>query len=103
MTPLEELLTTIATEHLDIRTLKTRRSDRLDFHNLAVWQLKTALEAAFQAGTKATPSDATAPGLPARFDKYEIHGVREFDDGAGKYCEQVPDDEAAFWSLIWDL
>jgi hypothetical protein len=34
-----------------------------------------------------------------RFDAYEVHGVREFDDGAGKYCEQVPDDEAEFWSL----
>ena len=37
--------------------------------------------------------------LPTRFDGYEIHGVREFDDGGGKYCEQVPDDEAMFWSL----
>jgi hypothetical protein len=34
-----------------------------------------------------------------RFDDYEVHGVREFDDGAGKYCEQVPDDEAESWSL----
>ena len=34
-----------------------------------------------------------------RFDAYEVHGVREFDDGAGKYCEQVPDDEAESWSL----
>jgi hypothetical protein len=37
--------------------------------------------------------------IPVRFDDYEIHGVREFDDGGGTYCEQVPDDEAAFWSL----
>jgi hypothetical protein len=35
----------------------------------------------------------------ARFDDYEVHGVREFDDGAGRYCEQVPDDQAEFWSL----
>ena len=25
--------------------------------------------------------------------------MREFDDGGGKYCEQVPDDKAKFWSL----
>jgi hypothetical protein len=28
MTPLKELITTIATEHLDIQTVKARRSDR---------------------------------------------------------------------------
>jgi hypothetical protein len=41
----------------------------------------------------------SGPPLPTRFDEYEVHGVREFDDGNGKYCEQVPDDEAIFWSL----
>lgn len=34
------------------------------------------------------------------FDAYEIHGVAEFTDAAGeKFCEQVPDNEAQFWSL----
>jgi len=33
------------------------------------------------------------------FEAYEIHGVRDFDDEGGKYCEQVPDDEAEFWTL----
>jgi hypothetical protein len=37
--------------------------------------------------------------LPTAFDGYEIHGVREFDEGGSKWCEQVPDDEAVFWSL----
>jgi hypothetical protein len=41
----------------------------------------------------------TGTRLPARFDGYEVHGVREFDDGDGKFCEQVPDEEAMFWSL----
>lgn len=40
----------IAAEHLYIDTLKTRHSDSLDFHDLAVWQIKEALEAAFKAG-----------------------------------------------------
>ena len=40
----------IAAEHLYIDTLKTRNSDSLDFHDLAVWQIKEALEAAFKAG-----------------------------------------------------
>ncbi len=36
---------------------------------------------------------------PAPFDNYEIHGVREFGKGKDRHCEQVPDDEAQFWSL----
>jgi len=37
---------------LQIETLETRNSDRLDFHDLAVWEVKAALEAAFEAGRK---------------------------------------------------
>ena len=44
-------------------------------------------------------SHTPMPSLPARFDAYEIHGVREFDEGNGKFCEQVPDGDAEFWSL----
>ena len=50
MKPIEQLLTQIAQQHLDIETLETRRSDRLDFHDLAVWSIKAALEAAYLAG-----------------------------------------------------
>ena len=98
MKPLDKLLTKIATEHLGISTLKTRKSDSLDFHNVAVWQVRHALEAAYNSG-KAVPKVLKASRLPTCFDGYEIHGVREFDDGGGKYCEQVPDDQAEFWSL----
>lgn len=44
------LLEQIAREHLDLDTLKTRDSDSLDFHSLSVWQIRAALEAAYQAG-----------------------------------------------------
>jgi hypothetical protein len=43
----------IANEVLGIETLDTRKSDRLDFHDLAVWQVRKALEAAYEAGRKA--------------------------------------------------
>jgi hypothetical protein len=42
--------------------------------------------------------DATSD-LPTPFDAYEIHGVREFGRGKSRHCEQVPDNEAQFWSL----
>ena len=52
MTQPDPILAAIAREHLDITTLATRRSDRLDFHNVAVWQVNTAPEAAFNAGRR---------------------------------------------------
>lgn len=60
MTPIEQLLTQIAREHLFIETLETRRSDSLDFHVVAVWCVRSALEAAFNAGVEhATKSELT--------------------------------------------
>ena len=50
---LNKLLAQIAKEHLFIETLETQHSDRLDFHDVAVWAIKSALEAAYAAG-KAT-------------------------------------------------
>ena len=61
MSQLENLLTQIAQQHLRIETLETRKSDGLDFHDVAVWCLRDALEAAFNAGveqaSKTTKSD----------------------------------------------
>ena len=48
----DELFLTIAKKHLKIETLETRKSDSLDFHDVAVWSIKAALEAAYQAGRK---------------------------------------------------
>ncbi|QDF03384.1 DUF6900 domain-containing protein [Myxococcus xanthus] len=49
----EATLERIASEALNIETLKTRNSDSLDFHDVPVWRLKEALEAAYQAGLSA--------------------------------------------------
>lgn len=49
----DETLTEIATKILDLETLDTRKSDRLDFHELSVWGIKAALEAAYAAGREA--------------------------------------------------
>lgn len=53
MSQLDTILTLIAQKHLDIETLETRHSDRLDFHDVAVWGIKQALHAAFMAGLQA--------------------------------------------------
>lgn len=48
-------LATIAREALGLEMLETRKSDRLDFHDLAVWSIKQALERAYEAGRRAAP------------------------------------------------
>ena len=46
-------LANIAETILYLDTLDTRKSGSLDFHELAVWQIRAALEAAYAAGQKA--------------------------------------------------
>lgn len=43
----------IAREVLHLETLETRNSDSLDFHDMSVWSIKEALEAAYRAGQQA--------------------------------------------------
>lgn len=50
---LDQLLLQIALDHLFVDTLETRNSDRLDFHEVSVWGIKSALQAAFDAGKQA--------------------------------------------------
>ncbi len=51
-TNIDTILTLIAQKHLFMETLETRHSDRLDFHDTAVWCVRSALEAAFMAGAE---------------------------------------------------
>ncbi len=54
--PSEALLREIAARHFhSIETLETQNSDRLDFHDVAVWAIRAALEAAYAAGHAAAP------------------------------------------------
>ena len=53
----DELLSAIAKETLHIDTLETRQSDSLDFHDVAVWSVKAALEAAYRAGLAAAKEE----------------------------------------------
>jgi hypothetical protein len=49
------LLSDIAKKFLGVATLDTRNSDTQDFYDLAVWSIKAALAAAYEAGLKAKP------------------------------------------------
>jgi hypothetical protein len=56
---LNKLLEQIALKHFFIETLETQHSDRLDFHDVAVWAIKSALEAAYAAGIEAGKNTST--------------------------------------------
>lgn len=58
----DQQLQQIALDHLFIATLETRSSDSLDFHDVSVWAIKAALQAAFEAGRNAaTTASQTQP------------------------------------------
>ena len=48
----------IAFDHLFVDTLRTRNNVELDFHEVGVWAIKSALLAAYQAGFRAAARDA---------------------------------------------
>jgi hypothetical protein len=64
MKSLDHIVSKIAKTDLNITTLATRRSDSLDFHNVAVWQVEAALKAAFDAGVRSADKNG-APKLLA--------------------------------------
>ena len=68
MTRIQKKLESIARQHLNIPTLETRKSDSLDFHEVSVWSLLEALQAAYDAGrsdgAKAKPATDMKPDLP---------------------------------------
>lgn len=57
---LNKLLEQIALKHFFIETLETQHSDRLDFYDVSVWAIKSALEAAYAAGIEAGKNTSTA-------------------------------------------
>ncbi len=47
------LLEQIALKHFFVETLQTQNRDSLDFHDVSVWAIESALKAAFEAGVQA--------------------------------------------------
>ena len=43
----------IVKDELGLQTMQTRHSDEKDFHELAIWQIRKALFAAYRAGFQA--------------------------------------------------
>jgi hypothetical protein len=102
MTNTHSRLTDIADRLLGIPTLTTRNSDRLDFHEVAVWQVDAALVAAFEAGRQAAPVTPPDVNIPTPFDDYEIQPcrlLRDIDEPHLSSVEPCAPSEADFWTL----
>jgi hypothetical protein len=79
---MNDTIARIAHHELGLETLETRNADRLDFHDLAVWQVRKALEAAYLAGQEAaTPQGLTTAEARQRREVREtataIDAIRE--------------------------
>ncbi|OJF90057.1 hypothetical protein AX761_23845 [Rhizobium sp. 58] len=59
----EALILDIATRHFFVETLETRNRDRLDFHDVAVWAMRAALNEAYAAGLAAAPKRSGREGI----------------------------------------
>lgn len=64
----DEVLAKIAKSVLNVDTLENRGRDALDFHRVAVWSLRRALEDAYQQGASAARRKAA--GLPEANNPY---------------------------------
>lgn len=74
MTPTNKQFEAIARQHLSIETLEARNHDSLDFHTVSVWEVRKALDAAYEAGRAVT---TTRPN-PKGHDESELFAhVRE--------------------------
>lgn len=101
MTHVNPILSQIARDHLNIPTLETRHSDRLDFHDVSVWGVRNALWYAYQAGMNATaanrderkPIEADASNYSPTPWAYEFspYTLRAIGNGeAGAIGDQLP-------------
>ena len=57
----DALILEIAQRRFFLETLETRNSDRLDFHDVAVWAIRDALAEAYEAGRRVGAEAAIAP------------------------------------------
>jgi hypothetical protein len=114
MKRLNRIFTNIAATHLNIPTLRTRRSDRLDFHDVSVWAVRSALKAAFDAGLgsadtiepERTPKTARAALLLLDMVRYSVisfaDGDCEFQGTVYVFDAVAPDWLALVDAIGWD-
>lgn len=84
------VLNSIASHTLGVDTLHTRDSDSLDFYNVSVWDIKTALLAAYNAGRQPLVADLTM-ALYQITDYSDNEFVMAMDDDGNKCNYHIGD------------
>lgn len=97
----DALIMNIAERHFGIKTLETRKSDRLDFYDVAVWNVKDALEEAFAAGqlTATKQHEKTMRGGGGYMAAFEA----SYDDIVASFGEPTGGDgfkTEAEWTIV---
>lgn len=72
-TRLREQLQKIACTILDLKSLETTNSDESDFQELAVWQIRKALETAYRAGVEDSKSQKQTLSTSQSFQTCEVY------------------------------
>lgn len=85
---MKDIIAKIAKDHLSIDTLAQQGSDRLDFHDLGVWGIRRALEAAHKAGAKRTPRERQ---LTRELKKLIARSTDLIDALDGTICDGEPE------------
>ncbi|ABK43763.1 conserved hypothetical protein [Magnetococcus marinus MC-1] len=83
-----EIFSKIALDHLFIDTLETRNADSLDFHNVSVWGVQSALEAAYQAGIE-TAQRKTPRSRGTRANSKQAKMIEMMQRPGGATLEQL--------------
>jgi len=68
-------------KHMQIETLETRKFDALDFHTVAVWEAKKALQAAYDAG-RADAGASLADDLLDNLSSKAVAAIASYLQGA---------------------
>lgn len=85
---LDSILAGIARDHLGIPTLETRRSDGLDFHDVAVWGIRDALKDAYDAGARASGHRATELVVVLEYVRATLK-LRHLDEASDDEVEEA--------------
>ncbi len=80
-------LESIAKRVLGIPTLETRSSDSLDFHDVAVWCVREALEQAYAAGRAGAGTPSESPAIACPRCRESDHDQLVWDDDEHITCQ----------------
>lgn len=94
---MEKLLEEIACKHLDIPTLETRNSDSLDFYDVSVWGVKSALTETYNIALAIGKMITRKPSWNKAPEWAKFNGITISNDKKLSWCWSTSD-KGFLWS-----